>query len=120
MKTTHPPIALSASTISGDTVKNTAGEKLGTIKDIMIDVDSGRVSYAVLDFGGFLGMGNKLFAVPWNALNVCPEEKCLLLAASKDVLKNAEGFDKDNWPNFADQRWGATIHAHYGVAPYWD
>lgn len=68
---------LSASTLSGDTVRNAAGDDLGSVKEIMVDIPSGRVAYAVLSFGGFLGMGDKLFAVPWSALTVDEDEKCL-------------------------------------------
>ena len=119
MTTTQLNPVLSSSTIAGDDVKNTTGEKLGTIKDLMIDSDSGRIAYAVLDFGGFLGIGNKLFAVPWSALTVCPEDKCLKMNVSKQTLENAEGFDQDNWPDFADPQWGARVHHHYGITPYW-
>ena len=74
---------LSASTISGDKVVNAAGDKLGDIKELMIDLPYGRIAYAVLSFGGFLGVGEKLFAVPWNALTVDEDEKQLLLNADK-------------------------------------
>lgn len=110
---------LSASTLSGDRVRNSAGEDLGKIQDIMIDVSSGRVAYAVLSFGGFLGIGDKLFAVPWNALTVDEVNKEIVLDADKQMLENAPGFDKDNWPDFADPNWGSQIHSHYGREPYW-
>ena len=115
---THP--VLSASTIAGDKVQNQDGETLGTIKELMIDTGTGRIAYAVLDFGGFLGIGNKFFAVPWPALTVCSEKKCLVMEADKELLKTAEGFDQGDWPDFADQRWGARIHHHYRTAPYWE
>jgi sporulation protein YlmC with PRC-barrel domain len=67
---------LSATTLINDDVKNNAGDNLGKIEDVMLDVDTGRISYAVLSFGGFLGMGDKLFAIPWNALRLNTEEKC--------------------------------------------
>jgi sporulation protein YlmC with PRC-barrel domain len=111
---------LSSSTISGDKVVNRQGEDLGDIKDLMIDVDSGRVAYAVLEFGGFLGLGSKLFAVPLSAMEVDPENHRFIFDQSKETLKNAPGFDKDNWPNFSDRDWGTNVHAHYGVRPYWE
>jgi sporulation protein YlmC with PRC-barrel domain len=111
---------LSASTITGDTVQNREGETLGSIKELMIDTATGRIAYAVLDFGGFLGIHNKLFAVPWTALTVSCEQKCLVLDADKELLKKAEGFDQADWPDFADQRWGARIHHHFRTAPYWE
>jgi len=114
------PKVLSSSTISSDHVKNAAGEDLGKIEDLMIDLDSGRVAYAVLSFGGFLKMGNKLFAVPWEALKVDTVNKELLLNVDKKVLENAPGFDKDNWPDMADPTFGARIYKHYGYKPYWE
>jgi len=110
---------LSASTLAGNAVRNTAGEDLGKMEEIMIDIDSGRVAYAVLSFGGFLGMGNKLFAVPWNALRVDTGEHQFILNVDKQVLEKAPGFDKDNWPDMADVNWGTQIHSHYGYQPYW-
>ncbi|MCA9840333.1 MAG: PRC-barrel domain-containing protein [Trueperaceae bacterium] len=111
---------LSAHSIMSDSVKNPQGEKLGDIKELMIDTQSGKVSYAVLDFGGFLGMGNKLFAVPWSALKVNTDDHTLMLDTNKEKLKDAEGFDKDDWPNFADRNFEQRIHDRYGATPYWN
>jgi sporulation protein YlmC with PRC-barrel domain len=111
---------LSADTLTGDTVRNSADENLGKIDDIMIDIPSGRVAYAVLSFGGVLGMGNKLFAVPWNALQVDEDEKCFILDIDKEKLESAPGFDKDNWPDMADTSWGEGIYRYYGATPYWE
>ncbi|TAL86976.1 MAG: PRC-barrel domain containing protein [Rhodanobacter sp.] len=101
---TQAPHFLSASTLNGDTVKNHKDESLGDLKDIMTDTTTGKVAYAVLSCGGILGMGEKLFAVPWQALVVDGENKQLLLKMDKEYLKNAPGFDKDHWPDFADQQ----------------
>lgn len=84
------------------------------------DVRSGRVSYAVLSFGGFLGMGQKLFAVPWNALTLDPAHKRFLLNVKKDRVKDAPGFDKDHWPDMADKTWAQQIHTYYGTKPSMD
>lgn len=111
---------LSSSTISGEKVVNRQGEDLGDIKDLMIDIDSGRVVYAVLEFGGFLGLGSKLFAVPLPAMKVDTENHRFVFDQSKETLKNAPGFDKDDWPDFSDRTWGTDVHAHYGVRPYWE
>ena len=111
---------LSASTLAGDRVRNTAGEDLGKIEDIMLDIPSGRIAYAVLSFGGFLGIGDKLFAVPWHALTVDEDNHEFVMDVDKKVLENAPGFDKDNWPDMADPNWGAQIHSYYGRKPYWD
>ena len=111
---------LSASTLAGDSVRNAAGEDLGKIDEIMIDIPSGRVAYAVLSFGGFLGMGDKLFAVPWNALKVDEDEKCFILNVDKRTIEQAPGFDKDNWPDMSDPTWGTQLSSYYHVRPYWE
>jgi len=110
---------LAASTLEGDTVRNSAGDDLGTVDEIMIDIPTGRVAYAVVSFGGFLRMGNKLFAVPWSALSVDEDDKCLILDVDKRTLETAPGFDKDNWPDMADSRWATEVYSHYGATPYW-
>jgi len=110
---------LSASTITGDTVRNAAGEELGHIEDLMMDTDSGRISYAVLSFGGFLGMGDKLFAIPWPAMTLDTENKSFILNVSKEKLENAPGFDKNNWPDMADREWGRGVYSYYDYKPYW-
>jgi len=84
------PEFLSAGTIKKDKVVNRAGEDLGKIEELMIDLQDGRVAYAVLSFGGFLGMGDKLFAIPWQALSLKPHEHAFLLDIPKDVLEKAE------------------------------
>ncbi|HWF47075.1 MAG TPA: PRC-barrel domain-containing protein [Bryobacteraceae bacterium] len=111
---------LAASTLAGDSVKNSAGENLGKLDEIMVDIPSGRIAYAVLSFGGFLKMGNKLFAVPWNVLRIDEDQKCFILEVDKAILENAPGFDKDNWPDMADTTWGASIYSYYGRTPYWE
>ncbi|MEO5831692.1 MAG: PRC-barrel domain-containing protein [Rhodanobacter sp.] len=111
---TTAPRFLSASTLSGDAIKNRQGESLGDLKDIMIDTSSGKVAYAVLSFGGVLGMGDKLFAVPWESLAVDGENKCLVLNASKERLKEAPGFDKEHWPNFAEPAFADRLRGYYG------
>ena len=110
---------LSASTLSGDRVRNPAGEDLGKVDEIMIDIPSGRVAYAVVSYGGLLGLGNKLFAVPWSALEVDEDEKCFILNVDKETMENAPGFEKNNWPDMADTTWGSEVYGHYGVTPYW-
>lgn len=107
---------LSSSTLVGDSVCNPQGEDLGKIEDLMLNVEQGEVSYAVLSFGGFMGMGDKLFAVPMSALRVDTDNERLVLNVDKDRLENAPGFDKDNWPNMADPTFRSTVNSYYGVA----
>jgi len=111
---------LSAKSLAGDGVRNEAGEDLGKVDDIMIDLPTGRVAYAVLSFGGFLGMGNKLFAVPWSVLRIDEDKKKFIMPVDKKTLENAPGFDKDNWPDMADTTWGTKIYNYYGAKPYWE
>ena len=85
----------------------------------MIDVEKGRVAYAVLSFGGFLGIGDKLFAIPWSALAVDTGEERFILNVDKQLLKHAPGFDKAHWPNIADRAWDAEVSSYYGAKPYW-
>ena len=111
------PEIMGADTLVGNDVYNQKNEDLGDIKEIMLDMRSGKVGYAVLSFGGFLGMGEKLFAVPWNALTLDTKNKRFVLNVDKDRLKDAPGFDKDKWPNMADQTWAKELHSFYGTQP---
>ena len=96
-------------------VYNHKDEDLGDIKEIMLDVNSGRIAYAVLSFGGFLGIADKLFAVPWSALKLDTANKRFLLNVEKKSLESAPGFDKDDWPDMADPTWQNTINSYYGT-----
>jgi len=111
---------LGAKTLTGDRVRNAAREDLGKIEELMIDLPSGRIAYAVLSFGGFLGIGDKLFAVPWNALRIDEAEHEFVLDVDRKTLEDAPGFDKNNWPDMAAESFGTTIHQHYGRTPYWE
>lgn len=113
------PQVMAADTLTGDEVVNAAGESLGEINHIMLDVPSGRIAYAVLSFGGFLGMGDKLFAIPWSALTLDTEQNHFVLNVDKERLKGAPGFDKDHWPSMAQEQWAAEVHRFYGANPYW-
>ncbi|MDE3042905.1 MAG: PRC-barrel domain-containing protein [Nitrospirota bacterium] len=94
-------------------VQGTDGKSLGSIRDLVIDPAEGDIEYAVLDFGGFAGIGDKYFAVPWDALQLDQSKKKLVLDVSKKDLKQAPGFDKKNWPNLSEQR--VIIYEFYGV-----
>lgn len=111
---------LAASTLTGDRVRNSAGEDLGKVEQIMMDIPSGRVAYVVLSFGGFLGIGDKLFAVPWNALRLDEGEHEFVLDVDRKTLDNAPGFEKNAWPDMADLAFSAAVHQHYGKTPYWE
>jgi len=116
----HEPKVLAADTVVGDQVVNLQNENLGKIEHLMIDLESGRVAYAVLSFGGFLGMGDKLFAIPWSALALDPDDHKFILNVDKELLKAAPGFDKDHWPNMADYAWRSKVFTYYSAKPYWN
>lgn len=111
---------MSSSSLEGEDVRNREGEDLGNIKDFVIDCDSGKVAYAVLSYGGVLGMGDKLFAVPMSALQLDTKNECFILDVQKEALNDAPGFDKSNWPDMADRRWGTDVHSYYRSQPYWE
>jgi sporulation protein YlmC with PRC-barrel domain len=107
---------LAASSLAKDSVFNRMNENVGTIKDVMIDVPTGRVAYAVLAVGGFLGIGERLFAIPWEALTLDEDRKCFILDADKERLENALCFDKDNWPDMADPSCGTGVNSYWSIA----
>lgn len=109
------PEVMGADTLLGNDVYSQNDEDLGDIKEIMLDMRTGKVSYAVLSYGGFLGVGEKLFAVPWQALKLDTENKRFVLNVDSSKLDSAPGFDKDNWPNMADPTWANSIHRYYGT-----
>ncbi len=106
---------LRASEMIGMAVEDTDGKKLGKIKDLVIDPEDGDVQYAVLSFGGFVGIGDKYFAVPWHALEMTPDNRGLALDVSKKDLKRAPGFDKNKWPDFSDPEETDAIYKYYGI-----
>jgi sporulation protein YlmC with PRC-barrel domain len=104
---------LKASDLIGSKVEGVDGKNLGSIKDLVIDPQDGDIQYAVLDFGGFAGIGDKYFAVPWQALQVDQDKKRLALDLHKKDLKDAPGFDKNNWPDLTEQQ--VVIYEFYDV-----
>ncbi|MFC5473810.1 PRC-barrel domain-containing protein [Paraherbaspirillum soli] len=109
------PELMGANTLIGNKVHNTQDEHLGDIKEIMLDMRTGTVAYAVLSFGGVFSIGEKLFAVPWSALKLDTLNKRFVVNVEKERFKNAPGFDSDNWPNMADQSWVDAIRTYYGA-----
>lgn len=113
------PDVMAASTFNGNKVMSSDGEHVGKISDVMLDVRSGRIAYAVLSEGGFLGMGTTLHAIPWNALTLDTDEKCFRVDIAAQKIKDEPGFDKDHWPSMADVTWGSELHRYYNRDPYW-
>ncbi len=112
-----------ASQLIGVNLQNANGESVGEVNDLVIDSRTGRVRYAAVTYGGFLGMGDKLFAVPFEAFKVQhdpddpndPDDFVMVLNVTKQQLEGAVGFDQDHWPNMADQKWARDLDARYGV-----
>lgn len=114
------PEVMAASSFEGETVVNPQGETLGEIEEVMLDVRGGRIAYAVMSVGGFLGVGEKFFAVPWPAFTMDTDNKRFILDVDKERLSKAPGFDQEHWPSMADTRWANEIHSYYGTKPYWE
>lgn len=109
------PALMGADTLMGEDVVNTDQDSLGDIKEIMIDMRTGQVAYAVLAFHGMFGRGEKLFAVPWQALALDTDKKRFVVDIDKDQLKSAPGFNPEAWPDMDDVNWAAQVNTFYGV-----
>src|SRR5262245_56237139 len=108
------PIIRATKDVVGKRIANLEGEEIGEIQEIMVDVPAGQVTYAILSFGGVLGIGDKLFAVPWVSLTYDSGNDRFLMEVDKDLLKNAPGFDKNHWPDMSDPTRLSEIHTYYG------
>jgi sporulation protein YlmC with PRC-barrel domain len=113
------PDVMAASTLDSDRVFSSDGEEVGKIKEIMLDVQEGRIAYAVMTSGGFLGLGNKLLAIPWSSLTLDTTRKCFLLNIPSGRVKDAAGFDKDHWPSMADLSSATTLYEERETDPWW-
>ena len=110
---------ISSEKVEGTAVVNPQGDDLGHINEIMIDKVSGQVAYAVLKYGSFLGMGGKLFALPWDQLTYDTRYAAYVVGISPDRLKAAPSFDENARPNFDDPQWGQRVHDYYGSRASW-
>lgn len=113
----HLPALFGARTFLGDEVYNQSEDRLGKLKEFMLDLHSGRICYAVMSSGGFLGMGEKLFAIPWRALTLDAENACFVLDIAEARLMNSPGFDKRHWPDMRDVAWVKDIDTFFGIPP---
>lgn len=114
------PTVLPINNLTGNDVVNIDGEKLGSIASYGIDLERGRIAYAVLSVGGFMGFGDKWFAVPWDALQFSPHDRKFILNVNKELLEDAPGFDKDNWPSSDIRQFALQVYKYYGKVPYWE
>jgi len=108
-----PSNIIAAKKVQGTPVTNPQGENLGEIEDVVIDKLDGTVRYAVLSFGGFLGMGDKLFALPWEVLEYNETQGAYVLNIDKETLQNAPGFEENDWPDMADPSWSDRVRQHF-------
>ena len=104
---------VNADNVIGVDVKNNQDESLGEVEALMLDKLTGKVAYVVLSFGGFLGMGEKLFALPWSIFSYDNNDDCFKIPLNKEQLKNSPGFEKDQWPDMSNQQWNDSIQNHY-------
>jgi hypothetical protein len=116
----HAPRFMGATWPIGIDVYTPKGESLGTIKEVMLDMEHASVAYAVLATGGVLGIGEKLHAVPWRALTLKLEtlDRRFILDVDKERFEAASGFDKDNWPDMIDESWISQTNTYYGTEHY--
>ena len=110
---------ISSEKVAGSKVENTKGDDLGHIEEIRIDKPTGRVGYAVLKYGSFLGMGGKLFALPWDILKYDTRRDAYIIGIPEERLKNAPSFDANTWPDLGDRTFGKQIHDYYGSTADW-
>ncbi len=115
-----PVSRLAATSIMSDRVKNPRGEDLGKIDNLMINIQKGEVEYAVIEFGSFLGIGGKLFAVPFRELRLDPDNETFILNRDKEYLKKSPGFDKTHWPDTNEHSYFDDVRLYYGsyVPPF--
>jgi hypothetical protein len=110
---------ISADKVEGTPVYNAAGDKLGSINDVMIDKVSGKVAYADMSFGGFLGIGDRHHPLPWSLLHYDPKLGGYVVNLDKDLLKKAPTYGEGDSLNWEDEKFGRSVHDYYGVPPYW-
>ncbi|MEW5744857.1 MAG: PRC-barrel domain-containing protein [Nitrospirota bacterium] len=118
---TQPVRLRQASKLIGMDVKNQQGEDLGNISDIIVNSFTGQIVYAIMEGDtGFLGVGDRNFAIPWKSFQPSVSGDELILNIDKERLSRAPYFTRNNWPNFADRRWEVDVYKFYGVSPYWE
>ncbi|KCZ88866.1 PRC-barrel domain-containing protein [Hyphomonas johnsonii] len=117
---THAPNSLiSSDRVEGTNVYNGEGEKLGSVDCVMLDKAKGNVAYAVMSFGGFLGLGEKRHPLPWQTLNYDEGKEGYVVNMTKEELKSAPTLDVNEYDRLADRTYGASVFSYYGQTPYW-
>ncbi len=111
---------LTANALFGDKVVSLGNETLGTVTELMLDAPRGRIAYAVIANGGFMGVDQRFFAIPWSALAWDAENRRLLLDADREMLACAPRFERERWPYAGDAEWHRAVHRHFHARPYWE
>ena len=111
---------ISSDKVEGTAVYNRDGEKLGSIHTLMIDKVSGKVAYAVMSFGGFLGIGDRYHPLPWSVLDYETSQGGYVVDLDRSMLEGAPTYGTSETPNWSDRSWGQQVHDYYGAHPYWD
>jgi sporulation protein YlmC with PRC-barrel domain len=115
--TVHPNhMLISSEDVEGTNVYDVKGSKIGEIDHLMIDKVSGRVTYAVMSFGGFLGLGHSHYPIPWGALKYDTKVNGYVTGITEQQLRDAPAFSDDSW---GDRNWETQTHQHYNVRTYW-
>jgi hypothetical protein len=119
MEGEETPQLIAAGKVHGTPVYNRDGEHLGTIEDVMLDKRSGRVAYAVMSFGGFLGLGEEFYTLPWATLRYDPEQDAYMVDVTEEQLRAAPPRTPEGTDPAEDAEWEEQIHRYYNAAPYW-
>jgi sporulation protein YlmC with PRC-barrel domain len=114
------PRQIPAAALAGLKVMSRSDEALGSISEVILDLARGRIAYALIACGGFMGLGERVFAIPWNALKRDLHRNCFVLDAEESAFATAPSFDKDHWPSEPDLQWHQRLHDHFHARPYWE
>jgi sporulation protein YlmC with PRC-barrel domain len=120
LRMSKPAVLLGTASVYGDSVYDIADRFLGEIQELVLDIRSGRVAYALMAVGGFLGMGRKLFAIPWSTVTVDRVYRRCVVNIDLEQLIDAPSLDGDVLPRMADPSWATQVHAYFGCKPYWE
>jgi sporulation protein YlmC with PRC-barrel domain len=118
-RTLPVPRVASALSLAKNGVTNENGDDLGKVEDIMVDLETGRVSFVVVASGGLLGRDGRLYAVPWEAMKISLHDKKFILNITKETMSNAPSFHRSNWPDLSNLSWLRDVYAYYGYQPWW-
>ena len=118
LETSANPL-ISSDRVEGTNVYNNQGDKLGSVDCVMLDKQQGKVAYAVMSFGGFLGIGEKRHPLPWQTLTYDEQNDGYVVNLTKDQLEKAPTLDRGDYDRLKDRVYGASIYSHYGQTPYW-